>query len=247
MPSLPKPAMPSPTRSSSARGRTPSGSIAVLCRDGAALPKRERIARMASAVPGLWAPGSLGGRMKKARVMPDRLAARAPAGAVVLPGPEAGTVRLSITRGCPCLCSFCFEGFDRKPHREIPAAALVAAAEELKRATGADTIEVDSFNFNTHSEIAALLVELHRLYLHVNLMSQRVDVLARTPGLLDLEIAADKASFTLGIEGISTAMRAFLHKSLPGTDIQARARGAARAKDPRDQAVLHAHRARRSR
>ncbi len=82
-------------------------------------------------------------------------AAQRGAGAPILPGPEASTARLSITLGCPCLCSFCFEGHDRAPFREISAAALLAAARELKIATGADTLEVESFNFNTHSELAA--------------------------------------------------------------------------------------------
>jgi hypothetical protein len=201
-------------------GEEAIGRIAALCRDGAGLPKADRIAVIAAGVPGIRPGGSLSGASRKARVSADHLAARGAALPAVLPGPEAGTVRLSITRGCPCLCSFCFEGFDRKPFRELPASALVAMADALKRSTGADTIEVDSFTFTAHSEIATLLVELHRRFLHVNLMSQRVDVLARTPGLLDLEILAGKASFTLGIEGISAAMRAFLHKSLPSHDIR---------------------------
>ncbi len=51
-------------------------------------------------------------------------------------------------------------------------------------------------------------------------MSQRVDILARTQGLLDLELAADKHSFTLGVEGISARLRRFLHKSLADEDIR---------------------------
>jgi len=52
------------------------------------------------------------------------------------------------------------------------------------------------------------------------MMSQRVDILASTPGLLDLEIMADKSSFTLGIEGISDRVRRFLSKSLELKDIR---------------------------
>ena len=147
-------------------------------------------------------------------------AAPAQVGAPILPGPEAATARVSITLGCPCLCSFCFEGHDRKPFRAIPAPQILSAARELKMPTGASTLEVESFNFNTHAELAFLLDGLNRMFHRVNLMSQRVDILARTPGLLDLELAADKRSFTLGVEGISARLRRFLHKSLAEEDIR---------------------------
>jgi hypothetical protein len=140
--------------------------------------------------------------------------------APVLPGAESRKARLTITLGCPCLCSFCFEGFDRKPFREVPAEALLSAARRLKESTGAETLEVVSFNFNTHTALPVLLAELHRLFLRVNLMSQRIDILARTAGLLDLEIAAEKRAFTLGIEGMSARLRGFLHKSLETADIE---------------------------
>jgi hypothetical protein len=194
--------------------------IVAACTADLRAPKRERLARAAAQVTGLWLAGDLGARV--------RMASCAEIGAVegalpapVLPGAESGTARLSITHGCPCLCSFCFEGHERKPFREIPAAHLLRAALALKRVTGADTLEIDSFNFNTHSELAPLLAELNRIFHRVNLMSQRVDILARTPGLVELEIAADKRSFTLGIEGISEARRRFLHKSLSEADVHA--------------------------
>jgi hypothetical protein len=201
-----------------AEGRV--GKIVQLWKDLSPMPKHQRVARIASEVEGLWPSGSLGFAVKKARAPADAPAA-AWSGAPILPGPEASTARLSITRGCPCLCSFCFEGFDRAPFREIGAAQLLQSARELKIATGADTLEVDSFNFNTHSELAPLLEGLHLLFHRVNLMSQRVDILARNPDLLDLEIAADKRSFAFGIEGVSGRMRRFLHKSLEERDIRA--------------------------
>jgi len=86
--------------------------------------------------------------------------------------------------------------------------------------TGAETLEIESFNFNTHSRLAELLVALNRLFLRVNMMSQRADILARTPGLLNLEMAADKHSFTVGIEGISARQRRFLRKNLMDADIR---------------------------
>ena len=197
------------------------GSVAEIVSELAAVSaasRRERLAEIAPEMDGLWIPG---GTREVHRARCDAGLAPQEAGAApVLPGPEATTARLSITLGCPCLCSFCYEGHDRRPFREIPAEKLIHQARELKRRTGAVTLELSSFNFNTHAELAALLIRLHRLFLRVNLMSQRVDILARTPGLLDLELAADKRSFTLGIEGISGRARRFLRKSLPDSDIE---------------------------
>lgn len=197
------------------------GSVSRIARISSALagtPKRERIMRIASEVPGLWPAGSFAVPQRKAICL-DTDGAGEGICPPVLPGPESATARLSITRGCPCFCSFCYEGHDRKPFRQIPASEIVRAARELKMNTGAHILEIESFNFNTHSEIGTLLRDLNRLFLRVNLMSQRVDILARTPGLIDLEIAADKSSFTLGIEGISGRARRFLRKSLDEEDI----------------------------
>ena len=187
--------------------------------DLADLPRQTRLQRVAAGVDGLWVAGQEAREVRRARCELSALSAEQ-LHQPVLPGAEATTARLSITLGCPCVCSFCFEGHDRRPFREVPADSLIAAARTLKRETGAGTLELASFNFNTHSELSRLLIELNRLFLRVNLMSQRVDILARTPGLLDLELAADKRSFTLGIEGISGRQRRFLRKSLPDADIQ---------------------------
>jgi radical SAM superfamily enzyme YgiQ (UPF0313 family) len=202
------------------------GSVGVIARlwaAGTGVPARaaktDRLARTARKVPGFWTAGSLPESLAKVRAPVESLAP-AQVGAPILPGPEAATARVSITLGCPCLCSFCFEGHDRKPFRAIPARQILDAARELKIASGASTLEVESFNFNTHGELALLMDGLNRMFHRVNFMSQRVDILARTPGLLDLELAADKRSFTLGVEGISARLRRFLHKSLADEDIR---------------------------
>jgi hypothetical protein len=198
-------------------GEGSAGKIVQRWTELAGLTRRERLQKIASEVPGLWVAGELPQAMSKARARTsDGPAAAAP----LLPGPEAATARTAITIGCPCLCSFCFEGHDRRPFREVSALDIIGQARRLKLETGASTLEVESFNFNTHTELAAVLDGLHRLFLRVNLMSQRVDILARTPGLLDLEIAADKHAFTLGVEGISRGQRRFLHKSLEEEDLR---------------------------
>jgi len=127
---------------------------------------------------------------------------------------QATTARLQITYGCPFFCTFCFEGWERKPYREVPVDQIIGAAKKLKRETGADTLEITAFNFNTHSEVVRIFTELDKLFFRVNFMSQRADILAANPSLLDFEIAADKRQYTIGVEGISERMRRYYHKNL---------------------------------
>lgn len=127
---------------------------------------------------------------------------------------EALTARLFIAYGCPSFCTFCFEGWERKPYREIPLNQLIAAADNLKKKTGADTLEITAFNFNTHTDVTSLFTELSKRFFQVNFMSQRADILAANPTLAHYEVAAGKRQFTLGVEGISERMRSYFNKNL---------------------------------
>ena len=176
-----------------------------------------RLAR-AEAVEGFWRAGAppRGGGTRR------RLLGASPEPLLEWPllnSPESGTARLQIAAGCPGLCSFCFEGWDRRPYRERPLAHIIADAREIRRRQGADSLEVYSFNFNTHEEVFALLFELGRIFRRVSFMSQRLDVLASTPGLVRAELAADKRSLTLGIEGVSARMRAYYRKGLSDEEL----------------------------
>lgn len=186
--------------------------------DGAGLPKRERLLAAASVAPGFWVTGSwptVPVRQAVFRGTPA-LPCRYP----LLDTDAADTVRLQTSYGCPAFCSFCFEGMERKPYRELPLDVLLERARELKRRSGARVVELDAFNLNSHRDFAALVAALARLYDRVGFKSQRADVLSAAPALLDLELAAGKRSFTLGIEGISTRLRAFLNKSLDDAAIE---------------------------
>lgn len=185
----------------------------------ASAPKRERLRRAADEAPALWLANEGEQRVVKAvRDAPTRedLLTTYP----LLDSEEAATARLQINFGCPAFCAFCFEGYDRKPYRDVPLDDVLSAADALKRAQGPEALDVYSFNFNTHADLLALLLALNRRFARVNLKSQRVDLLARVPGLLEAEVAADKRRFTLGIEGISRRMRAYLHKSLTDAEIE---------------------------
>jgi radical SAM superfamily enzyme YgiQ (UPF0313 family) len=177
-------------------------------------PRRERLQRAAREVTGLWVTGSWPKQPVRKAVLGAPAAHHALLDYPLLNSAEAGTARLQINFGCPAFCTFCFEGYDRKPYREVPLHDILEVARALKRAQGPETLELYSFNFNTHRDILALLPELNRIFHRVSFQSQRVDGLHNTPGLLEAEVAADKRNFTLGVEGISARLRAWLHKTL---------------------------------
>ena len=187
----------------------------VRCLDrGAGEDKRAWLKRAADQVEGLWVAGGWPEKpVQKAMVSApgaDHLLTDYP----LLVSAEAQTARLQISFGCPAFCAFCFEGYDRKPYREVPLAAILETARQVKRVQGNRTLELYSFNFNAHADILALLLELNRLFDQVGLKSQRVDLLGDAPALLEAEVVGGKRQFTLGMEGISARQRAWLHKSL---------------------------------
>ena len=183
------------------------------------MPKGERLQRAAQTVTGLWvANQSPGKSVKKAHCTAPQatdLLTHYP----LLNGEESDIARMQITFGCPAFCSFCFEGFDRKPYRELSLDDVWSTALALKKQMGPATLDLVSFNFNTYAAILPLLMKLSHLYDRVSFKSQRVDILAAMPGLLDAELTAGKRSYTIGVEGISRRMRAFLHKSLGNVEI----------------------------
>ena len=140
---------------------------------------------------------------------------------LVLNGENAGHTKIAITAGCSGHCSFCLEGWDRRPFREKSLGQLSDATLALKRATGASDLELFSYNFNIHHEIMNILPSMGRYFFQVSLMSQRLDILAKNPVLLEAEFAAGKRSFTLGVEGISERLRRYYHKGLSDEQIGA--------------------------
>ncbi|MGO8692415.1 MAG: radical SAM protein [Rectinemataceae bacterium] len=169
----------------------------------------------ASRVEGFWRAGSgIPARRRIVRPLPSPITDYP-----IFNSEEAGTARLQITAGCPGYCSFCLEGWDRRPYREADLDSLLSTARVLKARSGADTLELYSFNFNTHARIYSLIFELNRIFRRVNLMSQRLDILVRERPLLRAELAADKRSFTLGVEGISSRMRRYFRKGLDDRDL----------------------------
>lgn len=180
----------------------------------------ERLAALAVAareVPGFW-PTAFRMPVAQTKARADAYPGGYPP---VLAGEESGTSRLEITRGCPSFCTFCFEGWERKPFRERPVESIAAEARRLKAGAGIDSIELASYNFNAHSRIVDIIRSLHETFWSVSFQSQRVDILARSPGLVTFEVAAGKRAFTIGVEGISARARSYYNKELHEADLRA--------------------------
>ena len=179
-----------------------------------AITKHQRLVAAAS-IPGFW-PCILSEGTQR---LVSNLRPASVLSPLLFNGPTAKTVRLAITSGCPGYCSFCLEGWDRRPYREKPLGKLLEEAQVLKKNTGADTLEIYSFNFNTHQDIFNLIFSLNRIFLKVSFMSQRLDILAANPKLFQAELAGGKRSFTLGIEGISGRMRSYYRKGFTDKEL----------------------------
>ena len=182
------------------------------------MDRNELLERAVGQTTGFWAAGSLHA-ITKAICTPE--AQFLPVEYPILNSPEAHTANLQINYGCPAFCSFCFEGYDRRPYRELSLPDILSAARRIKRAQGVEELNLYGFNFNTHQDILEMILELHRLFDRVSFKSQRSDILQHAGVLLEAEVEADKRDFTLGIEGISERQRAGLHKSLSTEDVTA--------------------------
>lgn len=180
--------------------------------------KRERLLQAADGLDGFWvtgAPPAAPVRQAVVRQTPPPPAAALP----LLDTEFTGTARLTVGFGCAAFCAFCFEGYERKPYREHAAADLLTRARSLKQACGARTVELDAFNLNHYKALSELVIPCSRLFEKLSFKSQRADGIAACPELIDLERAAGKSTFTLGIEGISSRLRAFLAKALSDREI----------------------------
>lgn len=130
-----------------------------------------------------------------------------------------GQEPVAISRGCPAFCSFCAESFDLKPYRENPVDAVVDNALRLKRDMGLEGIDLFSFNFNFYQDLYPLMEGLAHHFSAIGLKSQRFDMIAQDPDILDYLRAVGKGSLTFGMEGISARLRRYLQKGLEEDDL----------------------------
>lgn len=188
--------------------------ILEICRDGKKNNiKKSAILNLLENVSGFFQPEKVLSANKKI-IKKFSLHTEQLKDAPVLYSDEAGSGILRISEGCPYFCSFCSESWNRKPYTEESAENLLKAALELKANSGLSNIELYSFNFNIHSELYIILMDLSGIFANAGLKSQRFDHISKNPDLLKILQVVGKSSITCGLEGISGRMRKYLHKNL---------------------------------
>ncbi|MEP9411311.1 MAG: radical SAM protein [Candidatus Brocadia sp.] len=125
-----------------------------------------------------------------------------------------GVGTLQISNGCPCFCAFCAESWERKPYRERSLSKLLESLKAAKARQGLDTINLLSFNFNTHTELYPMILSFYREMANISLKSQRFDLLSTDRFLAEVQQIIGKTTVSCGMEGISERLRRYLHKNL---------------------------------
>lgn len=127
---------------------------------------------------------------------------------------------IEISRGCPCMCRFCWAGYNYLPVRGFSRAQIVERAREVRPFT--DRIGLVSTAVCDHPEINGIVDDLAGLGFQVSVASLRLDDLS--PEFVFKLVDTGVEGLTLAPECGSERMRKILNKQFTNADILARAR-----------------------
>lgn len=140
---------------------------------------------------------------------------------------DGASVDVAIAGSVGCIgsagwgaCSFCREGSEG-PYRERSLDKVMEALTAATKNQGNKEVSFFSLNFNQYADLFPLVGESVKRGYKVGLISQRIDMLAETPEQVKVQRWLKKSNFTLGVEGISGRMRAYLNKNLQEFEILA--------------------------
>lgn len=138
---------------------------------------------------------------------------------------DGNSVDVAIAGSVGCIgsagwgaCSFCREGSEG-PYRERSVDKVMEALSHATRNQGTKEVSFFSLNFNMYTDLFPLVERSVREGYKIGLISQRIDMLAETPEQVHVQRWLKKSNFTLGIEGISNRIRAFLNKNVQEWEI----------------------------
>jgi radical SAM superfamily enzyme YgiQ (UPF0313 family) len=158
------------------------------------------------------------GRIRRQRGWPGAMGF--PQSAVLTPHTEMSMKYLvEISRGCPCMCRFCWAGYNYLPVRGFTRAELVARAREVRSAT--NKIGLVSTAVCDHPEIEGIVDDLAGMDYQVSVSSLRLDDL--TPQFVLKLVDTGVEGLTLAPECGSDRMRRVLNKQFTNADILDRA------------------------
>ncbi len=192
-----------------------TGIASLLEKDGFYVPSRHGVRYHADGtVAGYDGPGPV----IRQRGWPGRMAL--PQSVILTPHTEMATkFMVEISRGCPCMCRFCWAGYNYLPVRAFSRAEIVARAREVRRHT--NKIGLVSTAVCDHPEIGAIVDDLAGLGYEVSVASLRLDDL--TPEFVLKLADTGVHGLTLAPECGTDRMRRILNKQFTNTDILDRA------------------------
>jgi radical SAM superfamily enzyme YgiQ (UPF0313 family) len=122
---------------------------------------------------------------------------------------------VEISRGCPCMCRFCWAGYNYLPVRGFTRAELVGRAREVRGFT--NKIGLVSTAVCDHPEIEGIVDDLAGMDYEVSVASLRLDDL--TPDFVFKLADTGVQGLTLAPECGSDRMRRILNKQFTNADI----------------------------
>src|SRR4029077_9096549 len=154
------------------------------------------------------------GRVVRQRAWPGQMGM--PQSAILTPHTEMSKkYMVEISRGCPCMCRFCWAGYNYLPVRGFTRAQIVDRAREVRSVTG--KIGLVSTAVCDHPEIDGIVDDLAGLDYEVSVASLRLDDL--TPGFVFKLGDTGVQGLTLAPECGSDRMRKILNKQFTNLEI----------------------------
>jgi radical SAM superfamily enzyme YgiQ (UPF0313 family) len=158
------------------------------------------------------------GRVIRQRGWPGKMAL--PQSVILTPNTEMSMkFMVEISRGCPCMCRFCWAGYNYLPVRGFSRADIIARAREVR--PHANKIGLVSTAVCDHPEIEAIVDDLAGMNYEVSVASLRLDDL--TPEFVFKLADTGVHGLTLAPECGTDRMRNILNKQFTNTDILDRA------------------------
>ncbi len=187
------------------------GLDSLQARDGFYVPSRYEVRyRDDGTVAGYDGPGPV----KRQRGWPGTMGF--PQSVVLTPHTEMSMkFMVEISRGCPCMCRFCWAGYNYLPVRGFTRAELVARAREVRSVT--NRIGLVSTAVCDHPEIDGIVDDLAAMEYEVSVASLRLDDL--TPQFVFKLADTGVQGLTLAPECGSDRMRRVLNKQFTNEEI----------------------------
>ena len=187
------------------------GLEALLPKDGFYVPSRYEVRYHAD---GTVAAYDGPGRVVRQRGWPGAMGF--PQSVILTPHTEMSMkFMVEISRGCPCMCRFCWAGYNYLPVRGFTRAELVARAREVRGVTG--KIGLVSTAVCDHPEIDGIVDDLAAMDYEVSVASLRLDDL--TPQFVFKLADTGVQGLTLAPECGSDRMRRIINKQFTNAEI----------------------------